>query len=446
MILKLLKTLEQGFRVMRGNTRLLLIGVLVFVFPLLYIFSLQSFYTSAQQSIESSDMRRIGILHDVAALYIQSSDRTEASFSHLVQTIAEQNPDITEMRVVQKTTEGLQVIASLDAAAIGTFEEKTFLYDSVAFAPHNTSFTFPYTLNETRMSQAVRAVTLSDGTQFFLLTEHSFAASDGLMKSRLQQSYIGLTAIFAFLMVLAYWISRQIDWQKRHALLEQKMTERDVFISMIAHEFRTPLTAINGYTSFLAESKNTTVEEKRYVSTIQLSTNRLLALVNDFLEVARIQSGKMQIEKKPTDIQAVISGVVEVLRKTATEKGLSLNFTPLSVPIMHNTDSKRLHQVLQNIVSNSIKYTEKGLVEITTEVTPLTVTIRIKDTGMGISAEDQTKLFAPFARVGGVEKTSTVGTGLGMWITKQIVEILGGTILIESIKDVGTHVVITLKR
>src|SRR5690606_11069741 len=161
----------------------------------------------------------------------------------------------------------------LDPAAVGTFEEKTFLYDSVAFAPQNTSFTFPYTVNETRMSQSVRSVTMHDGTQFFLLTEHSFAASDALMKSRLQQSYIGLTAIFAFLMVLAYWISRQIDWQKRYTSLEQKMAERDVFISMIAHEFRTPLTAINGYTSFLAESKNTTIEEKRYVGTIQLSTN-----------------------------------------------------------------------------------------------------------------------------------------------------------------------------
>lgn len=446
MISKLLNIFGHGFAVMRGNTRLLLIGVLVFVFPLLYIFSLQSFYSSAVSNIESSDMRRVGALHDVLALYIQSSPADSSSYADVSKKIAEENPDITEVRIVKKTSDGLMVLSSLDENAIGSIEQKTFLYDSVAFAPQNTSFTFPYTQNEIRMAQSIRAILMPDGSQLFLVTDHSFELSDAVMKARLQQSYIGLTAIFIFLIVLAYWISRQIDWQKKYNLLQEKLEERDLFTNMIAHEFRTPLTAINGYTSFLAESPNTTQEEKRFISTIQISSTRLLSLVNDFLEVARIQSGKMQVELKPTDIQEVISGVIDVLKSSAAEKGLTLSFTPLAVPLMHNTDSKRLHQVLQNIVSNSIKYTEKGSVEISTEVNPLALTIRIKDTGMGISAEDQKKLFAPFARVGGVEKTTTVGTGLGMWITKQIIEILGGTIQIESIKNVGTHVVITLKR
>ncbi len=431
---------------MRGNARLLMVGVLVFIFPLLYISSLHAFYTSAQKSIESSDMRRIGILHDVASLYIKSSNRTESTLQDFVQAIAEQNPDITEIRVAEKTRQGLLILASLDSAAVGTYEKKTFLYDSVAFAPQDTSFTFPYTLNEERMSQAVRSIIATDGAQLFLLTEHSFATSDAVIKNRLQQSYIGLTAIFVFFIALAYWISRQVDWQKRHSLLEQKILERDLFTDMIAHEFRTPLTAIRGYASFLFESKSLAPEERRYVNTIQDSTSRLLSLVNDFLEVARIQSGKMSVDKKPTDIQIVIGGVIDVLRPVAEEKGLLLKYMPLALPIVHNIDAKRLHQALQNIISNSLKYTETGSVEISTEITPLMITIRIKDTGMGISAEDQKKLFAPFARVGGVEKSTTVGSGLGMWITKQIIEILGGTISVESIKDVGTHVVITLKR
>jgi signal transduction histidine kinase len=446
MISKLLKTLERGFRVMRSNTRLLFVGALVFLFPLLYIASLQSFYSSAQKSIESSDLRRIGVLHDVAALYIESSNASDEAFQKLSTSIASQNPDISEIRIVEKTPSGLRVRSSLDETAVGTVEQKTFLYDSVAFAPENTSFTFPYTLNEVRMSQAVRSVKMNSGAQYFLLTEHSFEASDAVMKSRLQQSYIGLTAIFIFLIALAYWMSRQIDWRQKHTLMEAKMAERDLFINMIAHEFRTPLTAINGYSSFLAESKTATVDEKRYIHTIQVSTARLLSLVNDFLEVARIQSGKMDVDLKPIDVQTVITGVVDVLSSVASEKGLALTYTPLAVPLMHTTDAKRLHQVLQNIVSNSIKYTEKGSVEISTEVTPLALTIRIKDTGMGISADDQKKLFAPFARVGGVENTAVVGTGLGMWITKQIIEILGGSISIESIKNVGTHAVITLKR
>jgi protein-histidine pros-kinase len=182
------------------------------------------------------------------------------------------------------------------------------------------------------------------------------------------------------------------------------------------------------------------------VDNIQIGAARLLALVNDFLEVARIQSGKLSLELRSQNINPTLAGVVETLTQEAVRKGLTLSFTPSTNPLLHTTDSKRLHQVIQNLVSNSIKYTEKGSVEIVCEQNALATIIRIKDTGMGISAEDQQKLFAPFSRVGGVEKTGISGTGLGMWITKQLVEALGGVITVESIKDVGTHVVITFKR
>jgi signal transduction histidine kinase len=215
---------------------------------------------------------------------------------------------------------------------------------------------------------------------------------------------------------------------------------------MIAHEFRTPLTAIKGYASFLQESQSLTKDELRFVDTIRESTERLVLLVNDFLEVARIQSGKMKIEAKQLDIRSVISKVVESLDTGAAQKGLRLVYTPGLKPQLLITDQNRLIQILTNIISNSIKYTKVGTVEISCEESRNGLTVRIKDTGMGITADDQQKLFAPFSRVGGVEHTTTTGTGLGMWITKQLVELLGGTIAIESIKEVGTHVVIHFKR
>jgi signal transduction histidine kinase len=266
------------------------------------------------------------------------------------------------------------------------------------------------------------------------------------MAARIQQAYIALTAIFAFLIALAYWFGRQIDWRKRHDILAEKMKERDLFTNMIAHEFRTPLTAIRGYSSFLAESQTISEKEKTFVDAVQQSTERLLALINDFLEVARIQSGKMALEKLSIDIQPTIIAVIDALQPIAQEKNLSLTFHKLAVPVMLTTDSKRLYQILQNLISNALKYTNEGSVEIALDISPRIVSIRIKDTGMGISAEDTQKLFAPFARVGGVESTKITGTGLGMWITKQMVEALNGTIVVESIKGVGTHVVVSFRR
>jgi signal transduction histidine kinase len=251
-----------------------------------------------------------------------------------------------------------------------------------------------------------------------------------------------LSLIFTFLIALAYWIHRQADWERQYHQLHTTLKERDLFSNMIAHELRTPLTAIKGYASFLQESPNLDTEEQRYADTIRESAERQVLLVNDFLEIARIQSGKMKIEPTQVDVNKTIPSIVETLQPEATAKQLQLIYTPALQTQPLVTDENRLVQVLTNIITNSIKYTDTGTVEVTCEATRAGIAIRVKDTGMGISAEDQKKLFAPFARVGGVEHTSTSGTGLGMWITKQMIELLGGSINVESIKGVGTHVVL----
>ena len=445
MISKLLSIFAEGLAVLRTNSRLLFVALLIFVFPLLFVFIAQNFFDAAYTNIQTSEKRRVGILQDALALLVENQASTSIESLHTFsEEQQKQNPDITDIKIVQKTTEGYLIRDSLEKNSIGTLDQDVVLYQSSAVP--GQSLIFEYSEGGERKWRVVRSANGRDSTAYFVVTMHTFKTIDSVMAARRQESYFGLTAIFIFLFALAYWFSRQIDWQKKYLRMQSKMDDRDLFTNMIAHEFRTPLTAINGYNSFLAESTNLSLDEKGYVNVIQTSTARLLALVNDFLEVARIQSGKMELEKTSTDIQVIITGVVDVLKPMAVEKGLMLFYKPLAVPVMYKTDSKRLHQALQNIVSNSLKYTEKGSVEIATEITPLTVTIRIKDTGMGIGADDQHKLFAPFSRVGGVEKTTTTGTGLGMWITKQLIELLGGTIAVESIKGVGTHVVIALRR
>ena len=264
------------------------------------------------------------------------------------------------------------------------------------------------------------------------------------MLARQQQSYLGLTGIFLFLIGLAYWLNRQVQWEKQHSILAKQLADRDLFSQMVAHEFRAPLTAIKGYASFLEESNDLDTENRRFASNIRISAERLVLLVSDFLEVARLQSGKLKIKSEPVDIHTVLTAVIENLQITAKNKGLRLIYRAPEQPLIVTTDSGRLTQVITNVISNSIKYTESGAIEIECKKELRKLSIRIKDSGIGISAEDQKKLFAPFQRVGGVDSTATTGTGLGMWITKQLVTLLGGEIGVESIKGVGTHVVITL--
>jgi signal transduction histidine kinase len=413
------------------------------VFPILFVYTTESFFNTANLNIESSERQRVSTMQDSLAQLVRIAEVSELQTA--VEYLAKQNSDVTEIRILSNVSDGMQTLVSLDPDHINAIEPQAKLFSTTYSKPGET-FISPIRINEVRYWQAARQVQLENGEVRFIFTEHSFGSIDEVMMKRRQESYLGLSAIFLFLMGLAYWFAKQIDWRKKYLLLEAQLHERDLFTNMIAHEFRAPLTVISGYVSFLMESQAIHPAERRFVTNIQASTLRLLALVNDFLEVARIQSGKMAFEFAEVDVRAVIQSVVESNTLSATKKGLTLTYVPNDTAMMHKTDSKRLTQVLQNMVSNAIKYTEKGSVEIVAEQNPLATVIRIKDTGMGISAEDQQKLFAPFARVGGVEKTAITGTGLGMWITKQMIDLLKGTVSIESIKGVGTHVVITLKR
>jgi two-component system sensor histidine kinase EvgS len=146
------------------------------------------------------------------------------------------------------------------------------------------------------------------------------------------------------------------------------------------------------------------------------------------------------------DLSQTILEVIEELRVSADEKGITLSTSGAASPHRILADGKRLHQALTNLVSNAIKYTQHGGIEVALEEKPAAVEIRVKDSGMGISAEDQKQLFAPFFRVANDDVSKITGTGLGMWITKELIELMDGKIGVESIRGVGTHVVIQLKK
>jgi len=441
MISNVLTILQRGVGVMRSNSRILLVGILVFIFPLLFAFVTQSFFTTAYSNIVTADTNRLSVIHSSLASFVNQNTTT---LPNHIAHIADINSDITAVRVLRETDDGFQIEYALDDELVGTVAPEHLLLTDAGFTDSRTFIRTEFLLDGHRVWHAFSRVQTDTGYRY-IFTEQNFKRIDSIMASRKQQSYFGLTAIFLFLIGLAYWLHRQTHWQALHKRLEQQLHERDLFSNMIAHEFRTPLTAIKGYASFLEEEKSLSKEEQQYVVNIRLSADRLVTLVNDFLEVARLQSGKIRINYETVSISDVIGRVVEDLQPIAQEKNLELAQETPRQNITLTSDAARITQILHNIVTNAIKYSPEGSVTIAAQQHKSgEVTIRIKDTGTGISAEDQAKLFAPFMRVGGVDSTATTGTGLGMWITKQLVSVLHGSIGVESIKGIGTHVVITL--
>ena len=444
MISSLLNTLGEGIAVMRKNGRLLFVACLLFLFPLIFLLLAEHFFSAAYSNVQTAERQQVGALHDLIATVVTTGTLDQAEFATFADKQLADSTDLNEIRLVERTGSALTIVWSADESKVGTTEEFTDIYDS---APANDqTFIFEVFRDGSRVWQAVRTVTGPTGQQYYLFSEHSLASIDKKMTDRKNDAYWGLGAVFIFLIGLSYWLYRQTEWAALYHKQTVKLEERDLFTNMIAHEFRTPLTAIKGYASLLEDSETLKVNERQHLEKITLSTDRLLALVNDFLEVARLQSGKLQLTKERTDLYQICSEVISALAPIAAKKAIILTVAETQTPVVLSSDPQRLYQVLQNLVSNAVKYTKSGCVELVIEETPLAISIRIKDTGMGISAEDQDKLFAPFARVGGVESSGIVGTGLGMWITKQYVELLGGSIAVESIKNVGTHVVLTFSK
>ena len=248
-----------------------------------------------------------------------------------------------------------------------------------------------------------------------------------------------------FILALAYWHIRLTDYRYLYIKVRKANEMKDLLTNMIAHELRAPLTAIRGYASMIGEATQDP-DQQIYAVRVKDSAERLLVIVNDLLEVARIQSGKLSVEKEVFDVSEVIIAVTDELHVSALEKNIKLSHTGAIETHLIEGDRKRLHQAMTNLVSNAIKYTKDGAIELVIEEKVATVEVRVKDTGMGISAEDQKKLFAPFFRVENEDVSKITGSGLGMWITKQLLELMGAKIGVESIKGVGTHVVVKLNK
>jgi len=426
---------------MTGNTKVLLVGILVLVFPIVFFYITQSFLDTASDNINTVQKQRLELLHQSLSTILESSENTSTVQSY-INNVTEESVDLKSISIILKTTSGYFVKYSSNQDFL---ETKILNVDPFEKLPitENESLILNSTNGLGRVWESYQMVLVEDN-EYYIYTKQDFSVIDQVLYSRVQQSYLGLTLIFIFLIGLAYWLNRQTFWKGEYDSAQVKLKERDVFSTMIAHEFRTPLTAIKGYASFLKESESVSDEDKRFVANISRSTERLIYLVNDFLEVARLQSGSISIKKETTNVDSAVDKVITDLLPIAKSKDLQLS-ADIPTNLNFDTDKVRLQQILINLVTNSLKYTEKGKVSISAERKSNEVLIFIQDTGVGISGKDQKKLFQPFIRVGKADEGLVTGTGLGMWITYKLIELLGGEINLESIEGIGTKVTLSFE-
>jgi two-component system, sensor histidine kinase len=233
--------------------------------------------------------------------------------------------------------------------------------------------------------------------------------------------------------------------REQAARLEAERANRakSEFLANISHELRTPMNAIMGMTDLaLEEPVSATVKE--YLETVSGSAHALLALLNDILDLSKLESGKFELDSAPFSLRDVIEELSQAFRMLAVEKGLAYHWSVQNaIPDRLVGDPLRIKQILSNFLSNAIKFTEKGGIAIDVEATSITdktVVLRfcVSDTGIGIAIEDQHRIFSPFTQADASITREFGGTGLGLAICADLIRAMGGTHAVQSARNAGS--------
>jgi protein-histidine pros-kinase len=240
-------------------------------------------------------------------------------------------------------------------------------------------------------------------------------------------------------------------WRK-NIELEVANRAKDNFLASMSHELRTPLNAIIGFTATMLMKLPgaLTGDQERQLQLIQLNARHLLSLINDLLNIARVQSGKAELQIEEVDCRTAVEEVVATLRPSAEAKGLTLELAPLNGECTLHTDRRSFIQILINLVTNAIKFTVSGGVRLEMERRQAgpggrpEIDFRVMDTGLGIRQEDQGRLFRAFEQFHTQGSDEDTGSGLGLHLSQRIAGLLGGRISVQSEQGKGSMFTLTL--
>ncbi len=228
--------------------------------------------------------------------------------------------------------------------------------------------------------------------------------------------------------------------------LEKINLVKSQFLANVTHELRSPVNAIIGLAELLRMSadKGSIEQIKERLSFMISSATNLRTVITNILDLSKIEAGKMEVARQDIDVVSLITEIAETTRILIGKKPVVVEVRAPGIALMLNTDPIKLRQVLMNLVSNAAKFTEAGMIEISLSILGSNMVIAIEDTGLGIKEEDLHKLFTAFGQIEDAKTKKHEGTGLGLTISKNLVELIGGTISISSTYGKGTTFVVSL--
>lgn len=446
------------FRFIRKNPVVAYSALLIVVVTSVIFFNTYYSLKKFEESVDTLVKSRAAIVGDFATELARGRWGEWESLQQGIDTLLEENArkqgDIRDITLIASEDGRLPVRVSTNRDNLVLTDIRDRLFENALHESGGTMLMYLDTAdNGERVWNAVKAIRGQDDERLGLVfIQFSLEKYDTYVEETLRQVYAVAIISLCIILLLILNHTRLFRYAIKATRLEEVDRMKDDFISMASHELRSPMTVLKGYLEMLGDGLEKKAgegeqftEEKQYIRNMNASVERLVELVEDILNVSRIEQNRLPMDIKDFDMRPVLDEIAAGYRLLAEQKRLEFSFV---VPdrLMVTGDSARAKQIITNLLSNAVKYTEKGKVEVSIKESEGQIGIMVADTGFGIGPDGLKHLFEKFYRVRTESTAKIAGTGLGLWISREIARKMGGDLTVESIEGIGSHFTLSLPK
>lgn len=437
---------------MNKEKRELLYSIIVIIaIPALVVFNTVYLTNGVRATYNKELQRKADGLNAVIAESLREPivSGNYTSVSGKLTNLKKERPELTQLMISEYKNGSITVIAKSDDVPAKLTSSVEFMqkiaYDKAASIAKLTTV---QTENGPQQAWAVSTPLLEAETKKpIAIVSSSVLTTDSeeLIAKVLQTSLIALVATVAIIVALLLRHMRLLSYGQLLAKQKEVNQTMGDFLSVATHELKAPMSIIKGYISNVIEDTAPPLsnDTKEQLNVALAQTDRLNGLVQDLLNVSRIEQGRVAYNPQPVVLDEVLAPIIKNYGVIATEKNISISYQSNNSFVVY-ADAGRVQEIFTNLIDNAIKYSLQGTVTITQKSTSKYVTTSIRDTGIGIGPEERKRLFQRFYRIKNDNTKDISGTGLGLWIIKQYIESMGGTIEVESMENVGSEFIVNL--
>lgn len=423
---------------------------LLIIIPVLIVANTLVMASAVRGDFDTELRRKAALANSLMAEAAKANLAKPADLQQQVAAYMSASQELRRINIAQPADNSggsqFKVVASSEGAAVG--QTRTDLR-YVAAATNRQAVAQSVTeSNGERVWSVVSPIIVGGDVRAVVATDVSSRQADNLIGNTLVQS-IGI--VCATVVLISLLLVNHFKFVQ-YAMLFRKLKEVDQlkndFLSVATHELRAPMTVIKGSIENLTDGIGGKVDKqgKETLATIYAETDRLTNLVNDLLNVSRLEQGRISYDFQTIDARDTCERLVKQFTAKAEAKGLKISYEKPAQSATVSVDPGRLTEIMTNLIDNAIKYSRQGTVIVSHKDDDGHVRLSVRDTGIGIAAKDRDRLFSRFYRVQTDQTASIPGTGLGLWIIKQYIEAMHGTISIDSLENVGTEFIVEFPR